>query len=96
MIRFRFVGVDATKIKPQHPVVKSVSTAGLMQSAVAEDDLAHAAKRRVAAGGDNGFPNPSPVVVDAAWCIAIEADSINSIGDITHLEHLLSSRSVAE
>ena len=67
-----------------------------MQAAVAEDDPAQAAKWRVAAGGDNGFPNPSPVVDDAACCVAIEADSIDSIGDITPLEHLLSSSSVAE
>ena len=48
------------------------------------------------AAGGSGFPNPSPLVDDAAWCVAIEADSIDSIGDITPLEHLLSSSSVAE
>ena len=46
--------------------------------------------------GGNGFPNPSPVVDDAAWMVAIEADSNDPIGDIAHLEHLLQSSTVAE
>ena len=46
--------------------------------------------------GGNGFPNPSPVVDDAAWCVAIEADNTDPIGDIAHLEHLLQSSSVTE
>ena len=48
------------------------------------------------ATGGSGFPNPSPLVDDAAWCVAIEADSTDPIGDIAHLEHLLQSSSVAE
>ena len=49
--------------------------------------------------GGNGFPNPSPVVDDAAWMVAIEAgdDDIDEpIGDIAHLKHLLKSGSMAE
>ena len=41
------------------------------------------------AAGGSGFPNPSPVVDDAAWLVAIESDSTDPIGDIAHLEHLL-------
>ena len=48
------------------------------------------------ATGGSGFPNPSPVVDDAAWMVAIEADDADPIGDIAHLEHLLQSSSVAE
>ena len=48
------------------------------------------------AGGGTGFPNPSPLVDDAAWMVAIEADDADPIGDIAHLEHLLQSSSVAE
>ena len=48
------------------------------------------------AAGGSGFPNPSPVVEDAAWMVAIEADNTDPIGDIAHLEHLLQSSSVAE
>ena len=46
--------------------------------------------------GGNGFPNPSPVVDDAAWMVAIEADDADPIGDIAHLRQLLKSGSVAE
>ena len=46
--------------------------------------------------GGNGFPNPSPVVDDAAWMVAIEADDSDPIGDIAHLRQLLKSGSVAE
>lgn len=49
-----------------------------------------------AIGGDGGFPNPSPLVDDAAWMVAIEADSNDPIGDIAHLEHLLQSSTMAE
>ena len=48
------------------------------------------------ASGGTGFPNPSPLVDDAAWMVAIEADDADPIGDIAHLEHLLQSSSVAE
>lgn len=44
----------------------------------------------------NGLPEPSPVAEDAAWMVAIEADSNDPIGDIAHLEHLLQSSNVAE
>ena len=44
----------------------------------------------------NGLPEPSPVIDDAAWMVAIEAESNDPIGDIAHLEHLLQSSSVAE
>ena len=44
----------------------------------------------------SGFPNPSPLVDDAAWCVAIEADNTDPIGDITHLEDLLQTSTVAE
>ena len=47
-------------------------------------------------GGSAGFPNPSPVVDDAAWMVAIEADNSDPIGDIAHLEHLWQSSTVAE
>ena len=48
------------------------------------------------AGGGTGFPIPSTPVDDAAWMVAIEADSTDPIGDIAHLEHLLQSSNVAE
>ena len=47
-------------------------------------------------GGISSFPNPSPIAEDAAWLAAIEADSTDPIGDIAHLEHLLTSSTVAE
>ena len=46
--------------------------------------------------GGNGFPNPSPLVDDAAWMVAIEADDNDPIGDIAHLEHLLTTSKQAE
>ena len=46
--------------------------------------------------GGNGFPNPSPLEDDAAWMVAIEADDNDPIGDIAHLEHLLTTSKVAE
>ena len=48
------------------------------------------------AAGDSGFPNPSPLVDDAAWCVALEADNTDPIGDIAHLEDLLQTSTVAE
>ena len=48
------------------------------------------------AAGASGFPNPSPLVDDAAWMVTIEADSNDPIGDIAHLEHLLQSSTEAE
>ena len=47
-------------------------------------------------GGISSFPNPSPIAEDAAWLAAIEADSTDPIGDIAHLELLLTSSTVAE
>ena len=44
----------------------------------------------------SGLPAPSPVADEAAWMVAIEADSNDPIGDIAHLEHLLQSSSGAE
>ena len=46
--------------------------------------------------GGNGFPNPSPLVDDAAWMVAIEADDNDPDGGIAHLEHLLTTSKVAE
>ena len=48
------------------------------------------------AAGGSGFPNPSPLVDDAAWWVAIEAENTDPIGDIAHLEHLLQTSTVAE
>ena len=48
------------------------------------------------ATGGSGIPNPSPLVDDAAWYVAITADNTDPIGDIAYLEHLLQSSTVAE
>ena len=47
-------------------------------------------------GGVSGFPLPSTPVDDSAWCVAIEADQPEPVGDIAHLEHLLQTNKQAE
>ena len=47
-------------------------------------------------GGISSFPLPSTPVDDSAWCVAIEADQPEPIGDIAHLEHLLQTNQQAE
>lgn len=46
--------------------------------------------------GGNGFPNPSPLVDEAAWMVAIEADDNDPVGDIAHLEFLIQNNRAAE
>ena len=47
-------------------------------------------------GGVSSFPLPSTPIDDSAWCVAIEADQPEPIGDIAHLEHLLQTNKQAE
>lgn len=46
--------------------------------------------------GGNGFSLPSTPIDDSAWCVAIEADQPEPVGDIAHLEHLLQTNKQAE
>ena len=49
-----------------------------------------------AVGGVSSFPLPSTPVDDSAWCVAIEEDQPDPVGDIAHLEHLLQTNKHAE
>ena len=79
---------EAVQIDVVDPPVQDIDPGGIV--------VERAPVEPAADGGISGFPNPSPLVDDAAWCVAIEADNTDQIGDIAHLEHLLQSSNVAE
>ena len=48
-------------------------------------------------GGISGFSNqPAVMKDDSAWCVAIEAEQPDPVGDIGHLEFLLKNNRTAE
>ena len=55
------------------------------------------ADANAADGGISGFPKqPAEMKDDSAWCVAIEAEQSESVGDIAHLEYLLQNNRTAE
>lgn len=54
-------------------------------------------EQSAADGGISGFPNqPVAMEDDSAWCVAIEAEQSEPVGDIAHLEFLLKNNKTAE
>ena len=94
-------GCESSCCAPVAVIEKPPETTDVVDPLVGDDCggavIAEGQPVEVAAiGGDGGFPNPSPLVDDAAWCVAIEANNADPIDDTAHLEHLLQTSSVAE
>ena len=66
-----------------------------VNSPIPKGGLERTSATNAIAGGCDGFSNPSPSD-DSAWLVAIEGDPSEPVGDIAHLEHLLTNGKLAE